>query len=257
MIKAENLVKTFTRTEKKNKRTEFNAVDGISIEAADGEILGVLGPNGAGKTTLLRMLGKLMSPTEGEVLITDETGRKLTKEIEIKRHIGYLSGNTKLYKRFSAREMLSLLGEIYGMTPQEAEGRIEEIVRILDLGAFVDNRIERLSTGQSQRVSIARCLLHSPQVYIFDEPTLGLDIISSRAIIDFMKQEKEQGKTVLYSTHYMEEAEFLCDRIVMIYQGQVIAKGTPEELRAQTHTTNLRDTFLKLIEDEAQGGLLA
>lgn len=198
-----------------------------------------------------------MSPTEGEVLITDETGRKLTKEIEIKRHIGYLSGNTKLYKRFSAREMLSLLGEIYGMTPQEAEGRIEEIVRILDLGAFVDNRIERLSTGQSQRVSIARCLLHSPQVYIFDEPTLGLDIISSRAIIDFMKQEKDQGKTVLYSTHYMEEAEFLCDRIVMIYQGQVIAKGTPEKLRAQTHTTNLRDTFLKLIENEAQGGLLA
>ena len=106
-------------------------------------------------------------------------------------------------------------------------------------------------------MSIARCLLHSPQVYIFDEPTLGLDIISSRAIIDFMKQEKAQGKTVLYSTHYMEEAEFLCDRIVMIYQGQVIAKGTPEELRAQTHTTNLRDTFLKLIENEAQGGLLA
>lgn len=149
-----------------------------------------------------------------------------------------------------------MLGEIYGMTRQETEERIARIIDILDLGAFVDNRIERLSTGQTQRVSIARCLLHSPQVYIFDEPTLGLDIISSRSIIDFMKQEKENGKTVLYSTHYMEEAEFLCDRIVMIYQGRVVAKGSPDELKEQTRTTNLRETFLKLIEDEAdiQGG---
>ena len=250
MIQAENLIKTFTRTEKKNKRMEFNAVDGISIEALDGEILGVLGPNGAGKTTLLRMLGKLMGPTSGTVTITDGNGRELTQDIEIKQNVGYLSGNTKLYKRFSAREMLSMLGEIYGMTKEETEHRIEEIVGILDLWSFVDNRIERLSTGQTQRVSIARCLMHSPQVYIFDEPTLGLDIISSRAIIDFMRAEKENGKTVLYSTHYMEEAEFLCDRIVMIYQGRVIAKGSPSELKELTLTTNLRDTFLKLIEDE-------
>ena len=154
--------------------------------------------------------------------------------------------------------MLFLLGEIYGMTKQEAENRIAEIVDILDLGAFVDNRIERLSTGQTQRISIARCLLHSPQVYIFDEPTLGLDIISSRSIIDFMKQEKKNGKTVLYSTHYMEEAEFLCDRIVMIYQGRVVAKGSPDELKERTGTTNLRETFLKLIEDvtDMQGGQL-
>lgn len=258
MIQAKNLIKTFTRTEKKKRRVSFRAVDDISIEAHDGEILGVLGPNGAGKTTLLRMLGKLMRPTSGTVTITDAAGRELAQEVEIKQNIGYLSGNTKLYKRFSAREMLSMLAEIYGMTKQEAEGRIAQIIDILDLGTFVDNRIERLSTGQTQRVSIARCLLHSPQVYIFDEPTLGLDIISSRSIIDFMKQEKENGKTVLYSTHYMEEAEFLCDRIVMIYQGRVVAKGSPDELKAQTRTTNLRETFLKLIEDEAdiQGGKL-
>ena len=267
MIKAQNLVKTFTRTEKKNDKfyrgrvyrgksyhTEFNAVDGVSIEAQDSEILGVLGPNGAGKTTLLRMLGNLMSPTKGTVIITDSSGRELTKELEIRQNIGYLSGNTKLYKRFSAREMLVLLGEIYGMNKVETNQRIEEIINILDLGNFVDNRIERLSTGQTQRISIARCLLHSPQVYIFDEPTLGLDIISSRAIIDFMKQEKQQGKTVLYSTHYMEEAEFLCDRIVMIHQGHVIAKGTPAQLRELTHTTNLRDTFLTLIEQEQAEG---
>lgn len=256
MIKGENLVKTFIRTEKKNKRAEFHAVDGVSIEAQDGEILGVLGPNGAGKTTLLRMLGKLMQPTDGTVVITDRNGRELARDIEVKQNIGYLSGNTKLYKRFSARETLLMLGEIYGMTKEQSVQRIEEITAVLDLAAFVDNRIERLSTGQMQRVSIARCLMHSPQVYIFDEPTLGLDIISSRAIIDFMKQEKENGKTVLYSTHYMEEAEFLCDRIVMIYQGRAIAKGSPKELRELTGTTNLRETFLKLIDAEAdvQGG---
>lgn len=253
MIKAENLIKTFTRTEKKNKRVEFNAVDGISIEAVDGEILGVLGPNGAGKTTLLRMLGKLIKPTEGRVVITDGSGRELTAEVEIKQNIGYLSGNTKLYKRFSAREMLSMLGEIYGMTKEETGARIAEIIDLLDLGAFVDNRIERLSTGQTQRISIARCLLHSPQVYIFDEPTLGLDIISSRAIIDFMKREKENGKTVLYSTHYMEEAEFLCDRIMMIYEGRTVAEGSAEELKELTGTSNLRETFLKLIGDGAGG----
>lgn len=247
MIRAEGLVKTFTKTEKKNQRVEFNAVDGISLEANDGEILGILGPNGAGKTTLLRMLGTLLTPTKGSVLITDKTGKEITDDIEIKQNIGYLSGNTKLYKRFSAREMLSMLGEIYGMDKEQIKKRIDEIIDVLDLSAFVDNRIERLSTGQLQRISISRCLLHSPQVYIFDEPTLGLDIISSKSIIEFMKQEKNNGKTVLYSTHYMEEAEFLCDRIIMVHKGRVIAQGTPDELKLQTNTTNLRDTFLALV----------
>lgn len=247
MIQAKGLVKTFNKTEKKNQHIEFNAVDGISLEAKDGEILGILGPNGAGKTTLLRMLGTLLTPTEGSIVITDKSGKEITDDIEIKQNIGYLSGNTKLYKRFSAREMLTMLGEIYGMDKEQIKKRIDEIIDVLDLSSFVDNRIERLSTGQSQRVSISRCLLHSPQVYIFDEPTLGLDIISSKSIIEFMKQEKNNGKTVLYSTHYMEEAEFLCDRIIMIHKGMIIAQGTPDELKLQTQTTNLRDTFLALV----------
>ena len=247
MIRAEGLVKTFVKTEKKNQRTEFNAVDGISLEAKEGEILGILGPNGAGKTTLLRMLGTLLTPTKGNVIVTDKTGKEITNDIEIKQNIGYLSGNTKLYKRFSAREMLIMLGDIYGMDKQQTQKRIDEIIEVLGLSDFVDNRIECLSTGQSQRASISRCLLHSPQVYIFDEPTLGLDIISSKSIIEFMKQEKNNGKTVLYSTHYMEEAEFLCDRIMMIHKGKVIAQGTPQELKEQTDTTNLRDTFLALV----------
>lgn len=252
MIRAEELVKTFTKTEKKHVKTEFNAVDGVSLEIHKGEILGVLGPNGAGKTTLLRMLGKLMFPTSGTVKITDDEGNEIANDIEIKRRIGYLSGNTKLYKRLSTREMLMMLANIYDLPQEVAKNRIEEIIKVLNLSEFVDNRIESLSTGQTQRASIARCLIHSPNVYIFDEPTLGLDIISSRAIIEFMKSEREAGKAVLYSTHYMEEAEFLCDRIIMIHKGKVIASGTPEELRKMTGTSNLRDTFLSLIHDKEE-----
>ncbi len=250
MIRAENLVKTFTRIEKKNQKLEFNAVDNISLQIKEGEILGVLGPNGAGKTTLLRMLGKLMEPTSGKVYISTPDGQAVTDDIEIKKRIGYLSGNTKLYNRLSTRELLTMLGDIYELEPQAVQQRIEEITDILDMAEFIDNRIERLSTGQTQRASIARCLLHSPDTYIFDEPTLGLDILSSRSIIEFMKKERESGKSVLYSTHYMEEAEFLCDRIIMVHKGRIIAQGSPEELRTQTQTTNLRDTFLSLIENQ-------
>lgn len=250
MIRAEQLIKTFTKTEKKNVRTEFNAVDGISLEINKGEILGILGPNGAGKTTLLRMLGKLMNPTSGSVFIMDENGNEVTDEIEIKKQIGYLSGNTKLYNRLSGRELLMMLGDIYDLSVKDTKKRIEEISEVLKLEGFIDNRIERLSTGQTQRISIARCLVHSPQYYIFDEPTLGLDIISSKAIVEFMKQERNAGKSVLYSTHYMEEAEFLCDRIIMVHKGKIIAQGTPQELRNMTNTNNLRDTFLALINEQ-------
>lgn len=249
IIMADNLVKTFTRNEKKNRKVDINAVDGISLEVAKGEIVGILGPNGAGKTTLLRMMSKLMKPTSGTVSIRIGES-EITDDIEIKRHIGYLSNNTKLYGRFSTMEFLRMLGVLYGMEKDAVEKKIEEINDILSMGEFIDNRIEKLSTGQTQRASIARCIIHDPEVYIFDEPTLGLDILSSAAIIDFMKKEREAGKTILYSTHYMEEAEYLCDRIIMIHQGRIISNGTPEELKRETGKENLRDVFAQLIEEE-------
>lgn len=252
MIEARELTKQFIRTEKKGKKEEFLAVDHVSFKTERGEILGILGPNGAGKTTLLRMLGSLMEPTSGQVLITDEAKEEVTKKEILKKHIGYLSENTKLYGRFSVREMLSIFGELYGFSKEEIEGQIEEICKLLQMETFIDNRIEKLSTGQKQRTSIARCLVHNPDIYIFDEPTLGLDIISSKAIIDFMKQEKKKGKSVLYSTHYMEEAEFLCDRIIMIDKGKIIAAGTPEKLKEATGTDNLRDTFFAYMEGERE-----
>ncbi len=255
MIEARGLTKQFVRTLKKGKKEEFFAVNHISFQAKEGEILGILGPNGAGKTTLLRMLGCLMEPTEGDVLITDQNGEQITKKEELKMRIGYLSENTKLYGRFTVRELLGIFGELYGFSKQEIEEKIQMISDLLNMEGFIDNRIEKLSTGQKQRTSIARCLLHSPSIYIFDEPTLGLDIISSKAIIDFMKQERERGKSVLYSTHYMEEAEFMCDRIVMIDKGSIIASGTPQELKEETGTTNLRDAFFVYIEGGAKDEL--
>ncbi len=252
MIKADNLCKQFTRNidnkEKGNfftKKTkeEFFAVNDISLEAKDGEILGILGPNGAGKTTLLRMLGALMTPTSGEVTVFDKEQNEITDIVEKKKRIGYLSGNTKLYNRFSTREMLRIFADTYGIDKEECEQRIERIKDVLNMETFIDNRIEKLSTGQTQRANIARCLIHNPDIYIFDEPTLGLDVISSEAIVNFMKSERNAGKTVLYSTHYMEEAQYLCDKIFMIYEGKMIAYDTPMSLMEQTGTDNLRDTF--------------
>ncbi len=248
ILVANNLVKTFERHEKKQKKVSFNAVDDVSFAVNQGEIVGILGPNGAGKTTLLRMLGMLMKPTSGNVIMSID-GQLEENETKLKANIGYLSGNTKLYARLSTRELLDILGNIYGLTKEEIDSRIDKISEVLKLGAFIDNRIEKLSTGQTQRASISRCLIHNPMLYIFDEPTLGLDIISSNSIIEFMKQEREQGKTVLYSTHYMEEAEYLCDRIILLDKGKIIAQGTLDELRALTGKDKLRDIFNSLIKE--------
>lgn len=251
MIRAKNLVKTFTKTVQKNRKIEFNAVDDISFEAEKGEIVGLLGPNGAGKTTLLRMLAGLMAPTEGEVSVIADDGETVRGE-DLKRHIGYLSANTKLYGRFSAREILKFYGRVYGMEDEAIDRRTEEIINVLGMEKFADNRIDKLSTGQMQRASISRCLIHDPEIYIFDEPTLGLDILSSSAIIDFMKAEKEKGKTVIYSTHYMEEAEYLCDRIVMINEGKIVCNDSFDNLKKDTGSQNLREVFRKLIENKME-----
>lgn len=260
MIEVNNLCKVFTRvvkdesskkkkrlTKLKTKKEDFLAVNNVTFKAKEGEILGILGPNGAGKTTLLRMLGGILTPTSGSINI-DGYDYSIDKNAA-KKEIGYLSGNTKLYNRLSPRELLTTFANLYEMPKEEIEKSIKQVIDIMDMESFIDNRIENLSTGQTQRTSIARCLIHSPKVYIFDEPTLGLDVISSKSIIDFMKNEKEKGKTVLYSTHYMEEAETLCDRIMMIHKGEVIAMGTPKELKEKTNTNNLRDVFITLASE--------
>lgn len=254
MLAVEDISKLFTRTLKinrhKSKREEFYAVNHISFKVDAGDIYGILGPNGAGKTTLLRMLGGIMTPTSGSVSLM---GRTIQDDHNgYKRSIGYLSGNTKLYGRMTPRELLYIFSDLYDLPRDLAEKRIEEIIQILKLEEFADNRIEKLSTGQTQRVSIARCLIHSPSLYIFDEPTLGLDVLSSHSIIAFMNAESKQGKGVVYSTHYMEEAETICNKILLIHKGTAIAEGSPDDLKQQTGTDNIRDSFISLIKERGE-----
>lgn len=245
MISINNVTKSFIKSEKNKKKLKFTAVDNISFNANDGQILGILGPNGAGKTTLLRMCAGIMVPDNGEIKIDNMSYPK--DEINIKKSLAYLSGNTKIYGNISPYELLTMCAKIYDVPNNEIDNRIKEITKILKMKEFLYNRIEKLSTGQTQRVNIARCLIHNPKYYILDEATSGLDIITSQIILDFIKSEKEKGKTILYSTHYMEEAENICDQIIMINKGKIIATGTPEEIKAKTKTTNLRDAFFALI----------
>ena len=245
MIKVENITKKFIRTKDKNVKEEFYADKDISFEANNGEIIGILGPNGAGKTTLLRMIAGILEPTQGK--ITFDNMEYSHDELKIKQKIAYLSGNTKLYDTLTAYELLKMCCDIYDVPKDESEKRIKEIANILKMEQFLYNKIEHLSTGQTQKVNVARCLVHNPQYYILDEATTGLDIISSQIILEFIKMERKRGKTILYSTHYMEEAENICDKVIMINKGEVIKKGTPSEIKEYTKTTNLRDAFFKLI----------
>ena len=245
MIKVNGLKKKFTRQDKNKKKTMFYAVDGVSFEAKKGEIIGILGPNGAGKSTLLRMLAGIMEQTEGTVEIDEQNYKK--NELDIKRKIAFLSGNTKLYNRLSPHELLQMCGNLYGIEKKEVDKREQEILKLLNLEELKNAKIGNLSTGQTQRVGLARCLVHNPDYYILDEATTGLDIISSQIILDFIKEEKKKGKTILYSTHYMEEAQNICDKVIMINKGKVIETGTPEEIKSKTSTSNLRDAFFTLI----------
>ena len=245
MIEVKNISKEFQKKINQKETITFFADKNISFTAKEGEVVGILGPNGAGKTTLLRMIAGIMTPTAGEIIIDDKTYKK--NSIDIKKRIAFLTGNTKLYKDISPYELLKMCGEYYDIPKKDLEKRINEIIKRFDMESFKHQKIDTLSTGQYQRTGISRCLVHDPKYYILDEPTSGLDVISSKVIIDFVKEEKKNKKCILYSTHYMEEAENICDKIVMINKGKVIATGTPEEIRKKTKTTNLRDSFFVLI----------
>ena len=245
MIAVEHVTKKFTRYKNKKEKEEFFADKDISFQAKDGEIIGILGPNGAGKTTLLRMIAGILEPTKGKITFDGMTYQN--QEIDIKKQIAYLSGNTKLYDTLTCYELLKMCCDIYNVEKEDQDKRIEEVSKVLKMESFLHNKIENLSTGQTQKVNIARCLVHNPKYYILDEATTGLDIISSQIILDFIKGERKKQKTILYSTHYMEEAENICDRVIMINKGKVIKTGTPDEIKKDTQTTNLRDAFFALI----------
>lgn len=230
------------------KRGEVRAVSGVSFAAYPGEIFGVLGPNGAGKTTLLRMLATILSPSSGTATIADYDIRQHPEKV--RANIGFLTGSAGLYERLTPREMLTYFGELNGMRLDVIRQRLDELVEMLDMGEFIDRRCDKLSTGQKQRTSIARAVLHNPPVLFFDEPTSGLDIMAARTVVQFIRQCRTQGRTVIFSTHIMSEVEALCDRIAVIYHGKCIAIGTLAELRDSTGETLFENVFMRLIERE-------
>ncbi len=245
MIEIKNITKSFTKQTNKKEYTTFLADNNITFEAKEGEVVGILGPNGAGKTTLLRMISGIMKPDKGTITIDNMTYQNNNEKI--KKIIAFMSGNTKLYKDISPYELLKMCGAYYQVPQQELEQIIQNIIKRFNMETFAHQRIENLSTGQYQRTCIARCLVHNPKYYILDEATSGLDVISSKTILDFINEEKAKGKCILYSTHYMEEAENICDRLILINKGQIIASGTSKQILKETKTTNIRDAFLKII----------
>lgn len=241
MIQAIQLVKTF----RDRKRGEVRAVDGVSFESRPGKIFGLLGANGAGKTTTLRMLATLLEPTAGEAYI-DGIDVRLEPE-KVRERIGFLSASTALYGRLTAREMVQYFGRLYGLTEAVLDRRMKEIFDVLEMHEFAKGRCDKLSTGQKQRVSIARSIIHEPPVMIFDEPTNGLDVMTSRTIMRFIERCRREGRTVIFSTHIMSEVERLCDEIAIIHNGTVVAKGTVESLREATGLIPMESVFLKLV----------
>ncbi|MEO5559915.1 MAG: ATP-binding cassette domain-containing protein [Dokdonella sp.] len=239
MIEVRNLHKAFGAVK---------AVDGVSFVARDGEITGLLGPNGAGKTTTLRMLYTLMKPDSGEVLVDGIDAA--IDPLGVRRRLGVLPDARGLYKRLTARENIDYFARLQGLDAATRRARIGALITALDMADIAERRTEGFSQGQRVKTAIARALVHDPRNVILDEPTNGLDVMATRAMRTFMHKLKSEGRCVLFSSHIMQEVGALCDRIVVIARGRVVADESPEALRAQTGTATLEDAFVKIIGSE-------
>jgi sodium transport system ATP-binding protein len=247
MIEVSGLVKTFFT----HQGQEHRAVNGIAFRVGRGEVYGLLGPNGAGKSTTLRMLSGIMTPTEGYVSIDG-----VTDSIGLKTRVGFLTADTGLYARLTPRETLVYFGELRGMRKSEALAQAGLLIEMMKLHPIADRRCEGLSTGEKQRVQIARTLVGNPPVLILDEPTRGLDVLSNRVILDFIRSASAEGRTIILSTHHLDEVETICSRFGLLHKGDFLAEGTLENLRVRSGEERLSDIFLKLVEtvDGAESG---
>ncbi|MFL5245784.1 MAG: ABC transporter ATP-binding protein [Gemmataceae bacterium] len=241
MIHVENLTKSFRDL----RRGAVVAVDRISFDVKPGEVLALLGPNGAGKTTAMRILCTVLKPTSGTAQLAGYD--VATQAGEVRRHIGFLSANTAIYDRMSAWELVEYFGRLYGMKEDRLKDRMEEVFTSLQMNGFRDRLGAKMSTGMRQKVSIARAIIHDPPVLIFDEPTLGLDVLVARAVLQSIEQLRALGKCILYSTHIMREAERLCDRVAIISVGRIQAIGTLAELRERYRQNDLEELFFQLV----------
>ncbi len=233
MIEVRDLHKAFKSVE---------ALRGISFDAPDGEITGLIGPNGAGKTTTLRILYTVLRPDRGSASVDGHDTANATREVQ--RRIGVLSDSRGLYPRLTAREHIRYFGRLHGMNGAALEHEIDALIDMLDMGAFADRRANGFSRGQTMKVALARALVHRPHNVLLDEPTNGLDVASSRAMRTLIRRIRGEGRCVLFSSHIMHEVAALCDRIVVIGDGTVLARGTPDEIKQATGETDLEEAFM-------------
>ncbi|PCJ97930.1 MAG: ABC transporter ATP-binding protein [Flavobacteriaceae bacterium] len=250
MIHIENLTKSFTTTTKKGfkkKTTTVNAVDNISFDCKPGRIFSLLGPNGAGKTTTLRMIAGIINPTSGTVIV-DQANLSEGND-EIKKRIGFLTGSTGLYERLNPDETIDFFGKIYHIPEAELNERKEYLFEKLGINDFRKKRVGQMSTGMKQKVSIARTLIHDPEVLIFDEPTSGLDVITADSIIDLIRESKENNKTVIFSSHIMSEVDLLCDDLAIINKGAIIYNDTFDNFKDEMKAENLTQEFINRVKE--------
>jgi len=244
MIEVRDLVKSFG---------SVKAVAGVSFTARDGQITGLLGPNGAGKTTTLRMLYTLMRPDSGQIRVDGIDAA--ADPMAVRRRLGVLPDARGLYKRLTARENIRYFAQLQGLDAQQARARSDELIAALDMAALADRRTEGFSQGERVKTAIARALVHDPRNIVLDEPANGLDVMSTRGLREVLRGLRAEGRCVLMSTHIMQEVAVLCDRIVIIAHGRVVADGTPDELREQSGQTNVEEAFMKIIGASALQGL--
>src|SRR5881296_3870433 len=241
MIEARGLCKRF----QDKKRGEIRAVEGVSFRCLPGQIYGLLGANGAGKTTTLRMLATILEPTDGTAIVA---GYDIVEQSEkVRANVGFLSTATALYPRLTAQEMVEYFGRLNGLDEATLKKRVDSIFNRLDMNGFRDRRCDKLSTGMKQKTSIARTLVHDPPVMIFDEPTGGLDVMTARTITGFIRECRNNGKTVIFSTHVMSEVEKLCDTIGIIQSGKLLAEGPLDQLRQKYSENDLEEIFVKVV----------
>jgi len=239
------VTQTAVRVDRLEKQLGTNKVlRGISFDARSGEIFGLLGPNGAGKTTTLRIICTLLAPDAGSVEVLG-FGTSTTPQ-EVRRRVGVVTAEIGVYPRLTARENITYFAELTGVLDGEMERRVDAVVDRLDMASFANQRAESLSSGQKQKVAIARAIVHDPPVLMFDEPTSNLDVLASREIREFMVESRGRGKCVIFSTHVLHDAERLCDRVTIIHQGRVVASGTTGEVRGRHE--DLEGAFLSLVE---------
>src|SRR5215467_13574667 len=241
MIEARGLSKRF----QDKKRGQIRAVDNVSFTCKPGQIYGLLGANGAGKTTTLRMLATILEPSDGTAIVC---GHDVVEAPEkVRANVGFLSTATALYPRLTAQELVEYFGRLNGLDEPTLKKRVDDIFNRLDMNGFRDRRCDKLSTGMKQKTSIARTLVHDPPVMIFDEPTLGLDVMTARTITAFIRECRDRGKTVIFSTHVMSEVEKLCDTVGVIQSGKLLAEGTVTELRQGYSENDLEEIFIKVV----------